>query len=109
MKDNRTVDHVSKNLALQFSFFLAQDFNKGFCEVAGVRVNHGGGYGVEIPCVFKLYGPKQFIERLERLINLPNISVRSYNITILKIVIFYHCILLYSCWICDILLLLLLL
>ena len=109
MKDNHTVGHVPKNLALHFSFFLARDFNKGFCEVASVRMDRGGGYGVEIPCIFKLYGPKQFVELLERLIDLPNISMHSYNITILKIVIFYYCILLYSCWICDILLLLLLL
>ena len=73
VKDDRTVGHVLKNLAAHFLFFLAQDFNK----VAGVRVNHGSEYGLEIPCVFKLYGSKQFVEHLERLIDLPNnISVR---------------------------------
>ena len=55
VKDDCTVGHVPKNLA---AHFLARDFNKGLCEVAGVRVNHGGGYGLEIPCVFKLHGPK---------------------------------------------------
>ena len=35
-------------------------------------MNCGGGYGLEIQCVFKLYGPKQFVERLERLFDLPN-------------------------------------
>ena len=55
----RTVGHVpcTKDLAAHLSFFLAWDFNKGLCEVAGVRVNSGGGYGLEILCVFKLYGP----------------------------------------------------
>ena len=28
VKDDRTVGHVQKNLAPQFSFFLARDFNK---------------------------------------------------------------------------------
>ena len=80
VKDNRTVGHVPKNLAPHFSFFLARDFNKGLCEVAGIRVNRGGGYGLEILCVFRLYGPKWFVECLERLIDLPNnISVRTQN------------------------------
>ena len=69
VKDDRTACHILKNLAPHFSFFLARDFSKGLCEVAGVHMNHGGGYGLEIPCVFKLYGPKQFVECLERLID----------------------------------------
>ena len=57
VKDDRTVRHVLKNLAPQFSFFLAWDFNKGLCEVPGVHMNRSGGYDIEISCVFKLYGP----------------------------------------------------
>ena len=77
VKDSRTVGHIPKNLAPHLSFFLARDFNKGLCEVAGARLNRGGGYGLEILCIFKLYGPSVFVKRLERLIDLPNnISVR---------------------------------
>ena len=66
-----TVGNIPKNLAPHFSFFLARDFNKGLCEVAGVRVNCGGGYGLEIPCVFKLYGPRQFVEYGVRIMEVP--------------------------------------
>ena len=66
VKGGCIVGHVLKNLAPHFSFFLAQNFNKGLCEVVGVRMNRGGRYGLEIPCVFKLYGPRRFVERVSR-------------------------------------------
>ena len=34
--------------------------SKGFAEVTGPRVNRRAGYGLEIPCVYKLYGPKPY-------------------------------------------------
>ena len=71
VKDDHTVGHVPKNLAPHSSFFIARDFNKGLCEVAGVRVNRGGGYGLEILCVFKLYGLKQFVEYGVRIMEVP--------------------------------------
>ena len=46
-----------ENLIAQF---LQRDCNKGFAEVTGPRVNRGAGYGLEIPCVYKLYGPKPY-------------------------------------------------
>ena len=51
VKDGRTVGHVLKNLAPHFWFFLVRDFNKGLWEIAGERVNRGGGYDFEIPCI----------------------------------------------------------
>ena len=77
VKDSRTVGHVPKNVAPHLSFFLVHESNKRLCEIVGARLNRGGGYGLEIPCVFKLYGPSVFVKCLERLIDLPNnISVR---------------------------------
>ena len=58
VKDGCTVGHILRNLAPHFTFFLVRDFNKGLCEIVGERVNRGGGYGLEIPCIFKLYGPR---------------------------------------------------
>ena len=40
------------------SWFLARDVNKAFAEVTGENVNRGAGYGLEIPCVHRGYGPK---------------------------------------------------
>ena len=47
-------------LSILISQFLRRDCNKGFAEVTGPRVNRGAGYGLEIPCVYKLYGPKPY-------------------------------------------------
>ena len=59
----RTVGHVSFNLAPIFSHFLKRSFNKGTAEITGVKVNHGGGYVLEVPCIYRLYGPKTYVER----------------------------------------------
>ena len=33
----------------------------------GEKVNRGAGYGLEIPCVYRLYGPKVYIDRMKQL------------------------------------------
>ena len=38
--------------------FLARDVN--FADVTGEKVNSGAGYGLEIPCVYLVYGPKTY-------------------------------------------------
>ena len=54
-KEDAVVGHVPYNIAPQF---LRRDVNKAFAEVTGEKVNRGAGYGLEIPCVYRLYGPK---------------------------------------------------
>ena len=34
--------------------FLRRDINKGFAEVTGDKVNRGAGYGLEVPCTYRL-------------------------------------------------------
>ena len=55
--EDQVVGHVPYNIAPKMSAFLRRDVNKGFAEVAGDRVNHGAGYGLEVPCTYRLYGP----------------------------------------------------
>ena len=43
------------------SRFLARDVNKAFAEVTGDKVNRGAGYGLEIPGVYRGYGPKTYV------------------------------------------------
>ena len=31
------------------------------------KVNRGAGYGLEIPCVYRLYGPKVYTDRMKQL------------------------------------------
>lgn len=67
--EDQIVGHVPHNLALYFSQFLRRDFNKAFVEVTGPKINRGAGYGLEIPCVYRLYGPKVYVERLTELVD----------------------------------------
>ena len=56
--ENRVVGHVPYNLAPTLSAFLRREVNKGFAIVAGDKVNRGTGYGLEIPCTYRLSGGK---------------------------------------------------
>ena len=63
---NTVVGHVPYNLAPLFSHFLAREFNKGSVYVTGEKTNRGAGYGLEVPCIYRLYGPKAFVDRLKQ-------------------------------------------
>ena len=47
------VGHIPYSVQIQM-----RNVNKGFAEVTGEELNRGAGYGQEVPCVFRLYGPK---------------------------------------------------
>ena len=36
---------------------IIRSFNNSFAKMAGDRVNRGAGYGLEIPCTYRFYGP----------------------------------------------------
>ena len=55
------------NLEPYLSLFLARDVHKAFTEVTGERENRGAGYGIEIPCVYHVYGPKTYVNKLKEL------------------------------------------
>ena len=59
------VGHVPYNLAQIFSHFLKRDVNKAFAEVTGTKVNRGAGYGLEVPCKYKIYGSKPYIDKIK--------------------------------------------
>ena len=63
------VGHVPHNLAPRLSAFLRRDVNKAFAQVIGDKVNRGAGYGLEVPCVYHLYGPKVYIDKMKKLVN----------------------------------------
>lgn len=69
------VGHLPYNRAPAVSHFLKRSMNKGMVEVTGKRVNRGAGYGMEIPCTYRLYGPKGYIDKLKELITIDNIDV----------------------------------
>ena len=64
VKEGRVVGHVSYNLAPIISLFLKKDVNKAFARVTGGKVNRGAGYGLEIQCVYQIYGPKPYVDKI---------------------------------------------
>ena len=68
--DGTVVGHVSFNLYPVMSSFLTREFNKGHAEIIGRPVNRGAGYGLEVPCVYRLYGPKKYIQVLQTIAKL---------------------------------------
>ena len=67
IKDDTVVGHVPYNLALIFSHFLKREFNKVTVEVTGNQVNRGTGYGLEMPCKYRLYGPKPYTDKIDEM------------------------------------------
>ena len=47
---------VPYNLAPRMSAFLMRE-NEAFADITVAKVNRGAGYGLEVPCVYHLYGP----------------------------------------------------
>ena len=56
-KDGEIVGHVPFNLARTVCQFLRGDYNSAFAEVTGNYLNRGAGYGLEVTCVYKFFGP----------------------------------------------------
>ena len=56
-------------LARVISQFLKRDCNKGVVQITGKQVNRGGGFGLEAPCIFRLYGPESYLRRLKELVD----------------------------------------
>ena len=67
-KEDKIVGHVPYNIASVISQFLRRDCNKGFVQVTGNKVNRGAGYGLEVPCTYRLYAPRPFIERITQIV-----------------------------------------
>ena len=64
-KNGTVVGHVPRNFSALFFHFLTRSQNKGVAEVTGAKVNRGAGYGLEIPCLYRFYGSRLYIERLK--------------------------------------------
>ena len=80
-REDDIVGHVAFNIASVLSQFSRRDCNQGFVEVTGENVNRDAGYGLEIPCAYKLYGPKpNYIERLAEIVQ--SVQKRRSTLTI---------------------------
>ena len=77
-EEDSVVGHTPYNLAPYLSRFLARDVSKAFAIVTGAKVNRGAGYRLEIPCVYRIYGPKIYIDKLKELTD--SMKAAGYNL-----------------------------
>ena len=66
-KDGQIVGRMPRNLA-RLIYFLVRDVNKGMAEITRMPLNRGAGMGMEVPCIYRLYGPEVYIIRLQDMV-----------------------------------------
>ena len=62
------VGHVPYNIAPYMSRFLKRDVNIAYAKVTWGKINRGAGYGLEIPCIYLLYGSREYIDKMKEII-----------------------------------------
>ena len=72
LNESSVVGHIPYNIAPTVLNFLL------VMEVMGGRVRQGSAYGMEIPCKYRFYGPKEYIDKLKELITMDNIEITVY-------------------------------
>ena len=65
-KNGQIVGHVPKGFSSAVFYFLNRPCNKGVVKITGAKVNRGGGYGLEVPCVYRFSGPENYLRRLRK-------------------------------------------
>lgn len=66
------VGHVPCSLAPTLFRFLQRECNRASARIVGPRVNRGGGFGLEVPCVYILNGPKVYVDKVKELLSSSN-------------------------------------
>ena len=65
----RIVGHILLGLSRIVSSFLKRANHKATAEICGKRINQGSGLGLEIPVIYKIYGRRKYLDRLDELIH----------------------------------------
>ena len=88
IRDEEIVGHMPRALASSkqgtgiVRHFLTKPESKGTVKAEGKAVNRGGGYGMEVPCVYRFTGQQKYVEMLRNLLDLQNnLSVRNVHKT----------------------------
>ena len=53
----------SKNVSIFY-----EKHEQNICRNTGAKVNRGAGYGLEVPCVYHLYGPTVYVDKMKELV-----------------------------------------
>ena len=61
-KESSVVGHIPENVSKFSLMFLMTLFTSTEVEVAGKKLNHGGGHGLEIPIKYCFYGVEKIVQ-----------------------------------------------
>ena len=73
--DGKAGENIPKNLSKTFERFLTLRNRTIKCTVIGKRVNHGAGFGLEIPINFKFLGAAEVIQWAENALKKVNQNI----------------------------------
>ena len=65
----RIVGNIPLALSGIVSSFLKRANHKATAEICGKRINRGSGLGLELPVIYKIYGGRIHLDRLDELIH----------------------------------------
>ena len=65
----RIVGHIPLALSGIVSSFLKRANHKATAEICGKRINRGSGLRLELPVIYKIYGGRIHLDRLDELIH----------------------------------------
>ncbi|CAH3186522.1 unnamed protein product, partial [Porites evermanni] len=65
----RIVGHIALALSGIVSSFLKRSNHKATAEICGKRINRGSGLVLELPVIYKIYGGRIHLDRLDELIH----------------------------------------
>ena len=66
MYKDRVVDHIPLAISKCISLFLTLPGSFLETEVTGKRINRGGGYGLEVPCKYRISGQEKAVDWIKR-------------------------------------------
>ena len=66
MYEDRVMDHILLAISKCISLFLILPGSFSKTKVTGKRTNRGGGYGLEVPCKYRISGQEKAVDWMKR-------------------------------------------
>ena len=79
------VGYIPLALSRIVSSFLKRANHKATAEICGKRINRGSGLGLELPVIYKIYGKRKYLDRLDELIHGSETAKRAFFFSMINL------------------------